>query len=321
MPVRDAAGASDRPPPSTCGGPGSPRSPSSRRPGRPSWYGCWARRTAPRCTRMAVGPRRPAGGRRAGREVGLGRGHLRRRTCTTGPGSAPRSTRLADRCVQRLREAGPLGAHRGAQGAPLRLLHADPLRDAAGAHRRPGGGPGDRAAAARGGGHHGRGAAAGGRGLGAGRLHAGGPVRAGRRGRRGARRSGGGPARRRRRRPSRRRRSRTAAPLEARAGRHARRARAGLGAGQRGRDGSRCASRCPARPPGRVRTFRVDDPALEPARPAAAAGAVAGAAGGLQARGARGPLRSAGPPSATPAEAAGVRRARFRPSGGGTSRP
>lgn len=62
--------------------------------------------------------------------------------------------RLADRCVQRLRGSRPLGAHGGAEGAPVRLLHADPLRDAARAHGRPGGGPRGRRPAAGVRGHH-----------------------------------------------------------------------------------------------------------------------------------------------------------------------
>ena len=75
--------------------------------------------------------------------------------------------RLADRCVQRLRGAGPVRADRRPQGAPLRLLHAHQVRDAARAHRRPRGGQGGRRAAPGGRGHHGRGAAA------RGRCHAG----------------------------------------------------------------------------------------------------------------------------------------------------
>ena len=45
--------------------------------------------------------------------------------------------RLADRCVRRLREAGHVGADDRAEGAAVRLLDADPVRDAARAHRRP----------------------------------------------------------------------------------------------------------------------------------------------------------------------------------------
>ena len=87
--------------------------------------------------------------------------------------------RLAERCVQRLRGAGPLGPHGRRQGPAVRLLHAHPLRDAARPHRRPRRGPGDRPPAARGRRHDRRRAAAGCRRGRAGRLHPGGPVRTG----------------------------------------------------------------------------------------------------------------------------------------------
>ena len=124
-----------------------------------------ARRTGTRCTRMALARRRPARGGRAGGQVGVAS-----RTPTTWT-SIDRVRvglevqRLADRCVRRLRAARAVGADRRAEGAAVRLLHAHPLRDPARAHRRPGGGPGGAGAAAGRGGHHGRRAAAGGRGV------------------------------------------------------------------------------------------------------------------------------------------------------------
>ena len=72
-----------------------------------------------------------------------------------------------------------VGADHRAEGAAVRLLDADPVRDAAGAHGRPRGGAGGRGSAAGGRGHDGWGAVAGGGGERARRLHAGGPVRAG----------------------------------------------------------------------------------------------------------------------------------------------
>ena len=83
----DPAGGAGRRPASICGGPGSPPSTSSRRRARTSWYGCWARRTA-RAVRDGAGARRPAGGGRAGDQVGLGRGHVRRGHPRPGPGAA-----------------------------------------------------------------------------------------------------------------------------------------------------------------------------------------------------------------------------------------
>ena len=179
-----------------------------------------------------------------------------------------RSTRLADRCVQRLRAAGRSGPDRRAEGAALRLLHAHPLRDAARAHRRPLGGAGDRRAAPGGRGHHRRGAAA--------RAWA----------------SPGSPTSPRRtcspRRPARRRAEAAATgggaggrggrsagrppppePVRAerrwlpRAGRrHAEYGPGGCRAAASG--GSPCASRSRrTRVPGRVRTFAVDDPELD----------------------------------------------------------
>ncbi|CAM5498859.1 DNA polymerase IV [Streptomyces californicus] len=101
--------------------------------------------------------------------------------------------RLAVRCVERLRAADRSGRTVRAEGAALRLLHADPLRDPQRAHGRPHGGARGGRAAAGVRGHHGRRTASGGRCHGARRLHPGGPVRPGRR-RPGARPPGRGGA-------------------------------------------------------------------------------------------------------------------------------
>ena len=114
----DPAGRRARDRRTICAGPGSPRSRRSPRPARTSWCGCWARRTGTSLYAMALAhDDRPVVAERDD-EVGLRRGHLRRRHPRPGPGAAWRCERLADRCVRRLRGAGLLGPHRRAQGAP-----------------------------------------------------------------------------------------------------------------------------------------------------------------------------------------------------------
>ena len=169
--------------------------------------------------------------------------------------------RLADRCVRRLRGGGALGADHRAQGAAVRLLDADPFRDAARAHGRSRGGAGGGRAAA---GHRWTP-----------RVACGCSVSG----------SAGSPTTRRRicsRRPRgsgrrcRWRRRRTnprpeqEAPAERRwpAGHDVRHAEYGHGWVQ-GSGLGRVTVRfeTPDSEPGRVRTFRTDDPDLEPAEP------------------------------------------------------
>ena len=131
-----------------------------------------------RAVRHGAGARRAARGGGAGDEVGVGGGHVRRGHPRPGPGGAGGAA--AGRPVCAAAAGGrAVGADHRAEGAAVRLLDADPVRDAAGAHGRSGGGAGGRGAAAGLRGHHGGCAAAGGGGERARRLHAGGSVRAG----------------------------------------------------------------------------------------------------------------------------------------------
>ena len=86
---------------------------------------------------MAARPGRPAGGRRARREVRSPSRTPSTSTCTDRCPGADRGDRLADRCVQRLRGAGRSGRTVVIKVRRLRLLHAHPLRDAARPHGRP----------------------------------------------------------------------------------------------------------------------------------------------------------------------------------------
>ncbi len=131
-----------------------------------------------RAVRDGAGPRRPARGGRAGREVDIGRGHLRR-----GPDGPDAGAGRGDAAGGPVRAAAAGGRtvrpDRRDQGAQLRLLHADQVGDAARAHGRPGRGAGGRGPAAGPGGHDGRRALAGRGGDRPRGFHAGGPVRPG----------------------------------------------------------------------------------------------------------------------------------------------
>ena len=109
MSVRTLPGRRARPPATICGGPGSPPSTRLAEAGEDELVRLLGKAHGHVAVRDGAGARRPAGGRRAGHQVGVGRGHLRRGLSRPGPGAARRCERLADRCVRRLRAAGRRG--------------------------------------------------------------------------------------------------------------------------------------------------------------------------------------------------------------------
>ena len=215
---------------------------------------------------------------------------------------------------------GAVGADRGAEGAPVRLLDADPVRDAAGAHGRPGGGAG--------GGRRGCWRPwtrpAGVRLLGVGvsgarRLHPGGPVRAGGRERAAeavaeepaARRAGDGGGG-----PERAAEQLARAALACRAGRAAHGVRARVGAGQRGGAGDGAVRGRPSRRRGGCGPSRSTTRSWSRRIRCRWCRRVATAAGGRTSE----PVRvrpEVARPAGQPAEVA----VRARAAAGGTSRP